>query len=115
LRWYVNFSLWAAFQPAAKEFSFGRERVRWFGRLAAGRAGRLDAWSRQPADRRRGEAYLSIFGSNESVLRQPGDSVRAGETVATAGTTGGSPESGLYFELTHLGSAFDPLRRLKRN
>jgi septal ring factor EnvC (AmiA/AmiB activator) len=62
-----------------------------------------------------GEAYLSIYGNNESLLKQPGDSVVAGETVATVGTTGGGQESGLYFELRHLGRAFDPLRWLKRN
>ena len=62
-----------------------------------------------------GEAYLSIYGNNESLLKQPGDSVSAGEVVATVGATGGSQESGLYFELRHLGAAFDPLRWLKRN
>lgn len=62
-----------------------------------------------------GEAYLSIYGNNESLLRQPGDSVLAGETIATVGATGGGQESGLYFELRHLGRAFDPLRWLKRN
>ena len=62
-----------------------------------------------------GEAYLSIYGNNEALLKQPGDSVSAGEVVATVGATGGSQESGLYFELRHLGAAFDPLRWLKRN
>ena len=62
-----------------------------------------------------GEAYLSIYGNNDSLLKQPGESVIAGETVATVGATGGSQESGLYFELRHLGVAFDPLRWLKRN
>jgi septal ring factor EnvC (AmiA/AmiB activator) len=65
---------------------------------------------RQPADRRL-NAYLSIYGNNESLLGQPGDSVLAGETV---GAGGGSRKSGLYFELGHLGRAFDPLRWLKR-
>jgi septal ring factor EnvC (AmiA/AmiB activator) len=62
-----------------------------------------------------GESYLSIYANNESLLRQVGDAVSAGETVATTGATGGSEESGLYFEMRHLGRAFDPLRwvRLK--
>jgi septal ring factor EnvC (AmiA/AmiB activator) len=34
--------------------------------------------------------------------------VRAGETIASAGNTGGNEESGLYFELRHRGKAFDP-------
>lgn len=62
-----------------------------------------------------GEAYLSIYANNESLLRRVGDSVAAGEVVATTGASGGNEESGLYFELRHLGRAFDPLRwvRLK--
>ena len=62
-----------------------------------------------------GESYLSIYANNESLLRQVGDAVAVGDTVATTGASGGSEESGLYFELRHLGRAFDPLRwvRLK--
>jgi septal ring factor EnvC (AmiA/AmiB activator) len=60
-----------------------------------------------------GDAYLSIYGNNESLLKQPGDSVSAGETVATVGASGGRDESGVYFELRHLGQAFDPLRWVK--
>ena len=62
-----------------------------------------------------GEAYLSVYGNNESLLKQPGEAVAAGEAVATVGASGGNQESGLYFELRHLGKAFDPLRWLKRN
>ena len=57
-----------------------------------------------------GDAYLSIYGNNESLLKQPGDAVKSGETVATVGASGGRSESGVYFELRHLGRAFDPLR-----
>jgi septal ring factor EnvC (AmiA/AmiB activator) len=57
-----------------------------------------------------GEAYLSIYANNDSLLRQVGDAVSAGDTVATTGASGGNEESGLYFELRHLGRAFDPLR-----
>jgi murein hydrolase activator len=57
-----------------------------------------------------GEAYLSIYGNNESLLKQPGDPVAAGEAIATVGASGGNEQSGLYFELRHLGKAFDPLR-----
>ena len=62
-----------------------------------------------------GEAYLSIYANNESVLKQVGDLVATGETIATTGASGGNEETGLYFELRHLGKAFDPLRwvRLK--
>ena len=57
-----------------------------------------------------GEKYLSIYANNESLLRQVGDGVSAGDTIATTGASGGSEETGLYFEMRHLGKAFDPLR-----
>jgi len=56
-----------------------------------------------------GEAYLSVYANNETLLKQVGDIVAAGEPIATVGATGGSAESGLYFELRHLGKPFDPL------
>ncbi len=56
-----------------------------------------------------GDAFLSIYGNNESLLKQTGDTVTLGETVATVGQSGGNEETGLYFELRHLGRPFDPL------
>ena len=56
-----------------------------------------------------GEGYMSLYGYNESLLKQVGDDVGGGETVATVGNSGGSGESGLYFELRHQGRPFDPL------
>jgi septal ring factor EnvC (AmiA/AmiB activator) len=56
-----------------------------------------------------GEAFLSIYGNNESLLKQAGDAVMLGEAVATVGQSGGNEETGLYFELRHLGKPFDPL------
>ena len=60
-----------------------------------------------------GEAYLSIYANNESLLKQVGDMVGPGESVATTGASGGNEETGLYFEMRHLGRAFDPLRWVK--
>ena len=62
-----------------------------------------------------GDGYLSIYANNESLLKQVGENVTAGESVATTGSSGGNEETGLYFEIRHLGRAFDPLRwvRLK--
>jgi len=57
-----------------------------------------------------GEAYMSIYANNEALLKQVGDLVAAGETIATVGASGGNEETGLYFELRHLGIAFDPLQ-----
>jgi septal ring factor EnvC (AmiA/AmiB activator) len=56
-----------------------------------------------------GGGYMSLYGNNEGLLRQVGESVRAGDPVAQAGATGNSAESGLYFELRRNGAPFDPL------
>jgi septal ring factor EnvC (AmiA/AmiB activator) len=55
-----------------------------------------------------GSEYLSIYGNNQTLLKHAGDTVKAGDQIASAGNTGGNEESGLYFELRHLGKAFDP-------
>ena len=57
-----------------------------------------------------GQSYLTIYGNNESLLKQVGDKVASGDTVATVGNSGGSQDSGLYFEIRHQGKAFDPMR-----
>ncbi len=56
-----------------------------------------------------GDQYLSIYGNNESLLKQPGDIVKMGDVVATVGNSGGNPETGLYFEMRYQGKPFDPL------
>jgi murein hydrolase activator len=60
-----------------------------------------------------GQSYLSIYANNESLLKQVGENVTSGEVLATTGASGGNEETGLYFELRHLGRAFDPLRWVK--
>ncbi|WP_301100615.1 peptidoglycan DD-metalloendopeptidase family protein [Propionivibrio sp.] len=57
-----------------------------------------------------GGSYLSIYGNNEALLKQTGDTIRGGDTIATVGNSGGNPESGLYFELRHQGQPLDPLK-----
>jgi len=61
-----------------------------------------------------GEQYLSVYAYNQSLLKQVGDSVRPGETIALAGSTGGQVDSALYFEIRHRGAAVDPLLFLSR-
>lgn len=56
-----------------------------------------------------GGQYLSLYSNNQSVLKHAGDSVKAGETIAAAGNSGGNEESGLYFEMRYQGRVFDPL------
>ncbi len=60
-----------------------------------------------------GSQYLSIYGNNQALLKHAGDAVKAGDPIASAGSTGGNEESGLYFELRHLGQAFDPASWIK--
>jgi septal ring factor EnvC (AmiA/AmiB activator) len=61
-----------------------------------------------------GESYLSIYANNESLLKELGDAVAPGEPIATTGSSGGNEETGLYFEMRHLGRAFDPLSWVKK-
>lgn len=60
-----------------------------------------------------GDGFLSLYSNNESLYKQVGDSVRAGDVVAAVGNTGGQSEHGLYFELRHQGKPFDPLAWVK--
>lgn len=57
-----------------------------------------------------GGGFLSVYGNNESLLRNVGDRVAVGEVVAAVGNTGGIEQSGLYFELRFQGRPFDPLK-----
>jgi murein hydrolase activator len=56
-----------------------------------------------------GEGYMSLYGYNETLLKRIGDEIHGGDSVATVGNSGGSADSGLYFELRHQGKPFDPL------
>ena len=60
-----------------------------------------------------GGKYLSIYGNNEAVLKQTGDTVRGGDVIASVGNSGGNPESGLYFEIRYNGQPVDPLKWVK--
>ncbi|MGH8750143.1 MAG: murein hydrolase activator EnvC family protein [Burkholderiales bacterium] len=56
-----------------------------------------------------GTGYMSLYGNNESLYKQVGDQIHAGDTIAAVGNSGGNPDSGLYFEMRHQGKPFDPL------
>ena len=55
-----------------------------------------------------GDSYLSLYGDNETLLKEVGDWVDANDIIATSGDSGGHKTAGLYFELRHDGKAFDP-------
>lgn len=56
-----------------------------------------------------GKGYLSLYGQNQTLLKSPGDWVEAGEPVSTSGGSGGSGESGLYFEIRYKGKPQNPV------
>ena len=55
-----------------------------------------------------GDGYLSLYGCNETLLKDVGDWVNAGETIATSGASGGQKTPGLYFEVSAKGQPVDP-------
>lgn len=55
------------------------------------------------------DGFMSLYGNNEALYKQVGETVRGGDTISTAGNSGGSPDSGLYFELRYQSRPFDPL------
>lgn len=61
-----------------------------------------------------GGGYLSLYSNNESLYKQVGERVRAGDVIASVGNTGGQAEHGLYFELRYQGRPFDPLSWVKK-
>jgi septal ring factor EnvC (AmiA/AmiB activator) len=46
-----------------------------------------------------GEEYMSLYGYNETILKNTGDWVAPGDVIATVGDSGGQAQSGLYFEI----------------
>jgi murein hydrolase activator len=61
-----------------------------------------------------GNGYMSLYGNNESLLKQVGENTQSGENIALVGATGGALESGVYFELRHEGKPFDPMKWVSR-
>lgn len=56
-----------------------------------------------------GSGYMSLYGAAESLLKQVGDKVRAGDEIATSGNSGGGGETGVYFEIRHQSRPIDPM------
>jgi murein hydrolase activator len=56
-----------------------------------------------------GDGYMTLYGHNQTLTREVGDWVEAGETVAAVGNTGDAPRAGLYYEIRHQGEPSDPL------
>jgi septal ring factor EnvC (AmiA/AmiB activator) len=46
-----------------------------------------------------GDGYMTLYGYNETILKDTGDWVAPGDAIATVGDSGGQAQTGLYFEL----------------
>ncbi len=46
-----------------------------------------------------GEGYMTLYGYNETILKNTGDWVAPGDVIATVGDSGGQSQTSLYFEL----------------
>ena len=55
-----------------------------------------------------GKGYMSLYGHNQTLLKNAGDYVEKGEPIALVGQSGGQIHPGLYFEIRHLGRALNP-------
>ena len=60
-----------------------------------------------------GDGFLSLYGNNGTLNRSAGEWVRAGETIALAGSSGGRSKPGLYFEIRRDGQPENPRAWLK--
>ena len=55
-----------------------------------------------------GGGFLSLYGHNDRLLKSAGAEVKAGDTVAAAGDSGGRAQDELYFEIRRGGKPVDP-------
>ncbi|MCE5181297.1 MAG: peptidoglycan DD-metalloendopeptidase family protein [Betaproteobacteria bacterium] len=62
-----------------------------------------------------GDGYMSLYGNNETLFKQAGETVQSGDTVAATGNSGGNAETGLYFEMRYQSRPFDPAGWVKLN
>ncbi len=58
--------------------------------------------------------FMTLYAFNQSLLKQVGDRVKTGETIATVGDTGGQDGPGVYFAIRYRGEPVDPLRWCRR-
>jgi septal ring factor EnvC (AmiA/AmiB activator) len=54
--------------------------------------------------------YMTLYGHNQALLKEPGEWVASGDTIALSGASGGLRDAGLYFAIRHRGTPLDPQR-----
>ncbi len=62
-----------------------------------------------------GDNFLTLYAHNDSILRQEGDTVLAGEPLALSGQSGGQQNEGVYFEVRLNGKPQNPSLWLGRD
>ncbi len=60
-----------------------------------------------------GDGFMSLYGHNQALLKQAGENVQAGQSIALLGQSGGQNRPNLYFEIRHKGKPINPVRWLK--
>lgn len=61
-----------------------------------------------------GDQYMSLYGNNESLLKQVGEQVQAGDLIAQSGENDVRQQAGLYFEIRYKGSPTNPMKWLRK-
>ncbi len=61
-----------------------------------------------------GENYMTLYGYNETILKNTGDWVAPGDVIATVGESGGQAQSSLYFEIRRGTQPVNPGRWVTR-
>jgi len=57
-----------------------------------------------------GSGYMSLYGNNQTILKNVGEDVSGGDAIAAVGNTGGNESNGLYYELRKKSVPVDPLK-----
>ena len=61
-----------------------------------------------------GENYLTLYGYNETILKNAGDWVAPGDVIATVGDSGGQNQTALYFEVRRGSAPLNPRQWVTR-
>lgn len=61
-----------------------------------------------------GAGFMTLYAHNQSLFKNLGDWVKAGEQIASVGQSGGQDSAGLYFELRYKGQPTDPRPWLRK-
>lgn len=60
-----------------------------------------------------GDGYMSLYGHNQDLLKEVGEWVGPGDSIAHVGDSGGQAAAGLYFEIRKDGQPVDPGRWIR--